>query len=79
MRLDRLLDLRKEKNLYKKQVASKINISSRRYSHYENGTRNIPTDILKDLALLYDTSTDYLLGLTDLRKPYPRSKKNNHQ
>ncbi len=44
------------------------------YSKYEIGENNIPTDILIKLALLYGTSIDYLLGLTDERKPYPAKR-----
>lgn len=43
------------------------------YSQYETETNDIPTDILKKLALFYNTSIDYLLCLTDERKPYPKS------
>ena len=43
------------------------------YSKYEVGTNDIPTEILKKLASYYDTSIDYLLCLTDERKPYPKS------
>jgi transcriptional regulator with XRE-family HTH domain len=42
------------------------------YSNYENGRRDIPTEVLIRLAAFYGTSTDYLLGLTDEKRPYPR-------
>ena len=42
------------------------------YSKYELGKINIPINTLKKLALFFDTSIDYLLGLTDEPKPYPR-------
>jgi transcriptional regulator, XRE family len=35
---------------------------------------DIPTDVLIKLAFFYQTSTDYLLGLTDVEKPYPKAK-----
>lgn len=41
------------------------------YSQYENGQRQIPIDVLVKLARYYGVSTDYLLGLTDDKKPYP--------
>ena len=44
------------------------------YSYYESGKRDIPTDVLIRLAKLYQVSTDYLLGLTDRRQPYPAGK-----
>lgn len=44
------------------------------YSKYETGERDIPTNVLIQLALHHKTSVDYLLGLTDERTPYPRKK-----
>jgi len=38
------------------------------------GERNIPNEVLVQLALFYDTSVDYLLGLTDDPNPYPRKR-----
>ena len=45
------------------------------YSRYETGERAIPLECLVTLAEFYDTSVDYLLGLTDEPQPYPRHKK----
>ena len=42
------------------------------YSHYENGKRDIPSDVLLRLSEFYNTSVDYLLGRTDIRTPYPK-------
>jgi len=44
------------------------------YSKYETGENDIPTEILIKLARFYDTSVDYILGLTDERKPYTKSQ-----
>ncbi len=44
------------------------------YSKYETGENDIPTNILIQLASLHNTSIDYILGLTDVKKPYPKSK-----
>ncbi|WP_432663392.1 helix-turn-helix transcriptional regulator [Wukongibacter baidiensis] len=49
-------------------------IAQRTYSSYENGNHDIPTHALITLAKYYNTSVDYLLGLTDKVQPYPRSK-----
>ena len=51
-------------------VAEKLQISQRAYSHYENGTREVPLDVLIKLSYLYNVSSDYLLGLTDNPIPY---------
>ena len=77
--MNRLRDLREDRDLLQKDIAKVLNMSQTGYSKYEVGTNDIPTEILKKLASYYDTSIDYLLCLTDERKPYPpsifRSKK----
>lgn len=70
----RIKDFREDKELTQKDVAKILNISQTNYSKYELGKINIPNNTLKKLALFFGTSTDYLLGLTDETKPYPRSK-----
>ena len=37
---------------------------------YERGLRDVPVEIIIQLAKFYNTSTDYILGLTDCKKPY---------
>ena len=68
----RIKDLREDKDMLQKEVADLLNISQTNYSKYELGKINIPINTLKKLALIFDTSIDYLLGLTNERKPYPR-------
>lgn len=68
----RIKDLREDKDMLQKDVANLLNISQTNYSKYELGKINIPINTLKKLALIFDTSIDYLLGLTNERKPYPR-------
>ena len=69
----RIRDLREDHDLLPKDVAAYLKCTQVCYSNHEMGKRDIPTDVLKALALFYDTSVDYLLGLTDEAKPYPRS------
>lgn len=45
------------------------------YSKYEVGTNDIPTEILIKLAIFYNNSVDYILNLTNEKKPYPRRNK----
>lgn len=71
MKYERLQDLREEKFWTQKYVAYRLNIAQRTYSHYENGTRAIPLELLCSLADIYDVSTDYILNRTDKRQPYP--------
>lgn len=70
----RIRDLREDRALLQKDMAAYLQCSQVCYSHYETGKRDIPTDILIKLCGYYDTSMDYLLGITDTAKPYPRRK-----
>ncbi len=63
----RLRDLREDMDLTQKEIASHLNIKQNTYSQYENGQRQIPLECLVALAKFYNTSTDYILGLTDKR------------
>ena len=66
----RLKDLREDADFTQKQVADYLNVRQNTYSQYENGQRQIPIEALIALAKFYKTSTDYILGLTNERKPY---------
>ncbi|MCI9242945.1 MAG: helix-turn-helix transcriptional regulator [Lawsonibacter sp.] len=70
----RIRDMREDNDLFQKDLAKYLQCSQVSYSHYELGKRDIPTDVLIRLAAFYHTSTDYLLGLTDVREPYPQAK-----
>lgn len=74
MNYKRLKDTREDKDLLQKQVAIILKITRQQYGLYETGERKIPVDKLVELAEFYNTSTDYLLGLTNETKPYPRIK-----
>ncbi len=65
----RIRDLREDKDLTQSDVASYLNCSQECYSFYENGKRDIPTDVLIKLAKFHNTSVDYILGLTDNINP----------
>lgn len=71
----RLKDLMEDHDLKQEDVAKILNISQTNYSKYELGKINIPIDSLIILADFYNTSIDYLIGLTDEIKPYTRSSK----
>lgn len=72
---ERMRNLRKDKDLKQKDIAKMLNVAQTTYSDYENGKINMPTSILIKLAELYNTSIDYLLGMTDNPRPYERSKR----
>ena len=48
-----------------------LSMSQTGYSKYETGENDIPTAVLIKLAEFYNTSVDYLLGLTDEKTRYP--------
>ncbi len=68
----RLKDCREDKELTQTQVGEILGIDQRVYSNYETGKRQIPVGHLIKLALLYQTSLDYLVGLTNNPIPYER-------
>ncbi len=61
----RIKDLREDHDMSQQQVADYLNMKQPQYSRYERGLRDIPTDVLIKLARLYNTTTDYLLGITN--------------
>lgn len=71
---ERIRNLREDKGLNQTQMGKLINMSQTGYSQYETGINDIPTKILIELAKIHNTSIDYLLGLTNEIKPYPRAK-----
>ena len=69
---NRLRDLREDKDLKQKDVAEMLKIHQTTYSDYELGKLNIPVATLHILADFYKVSTDYLLGRTNRKDPYPQ-------
>ena len=70
----RIRDLREDADLNQEQVAEILGIAQQVYSTYETGKFRFPIDHLIKLALHYNTSIDYLVGLTD--DPAPPKRKN---
>lgn len=70
----RIRDLREDKDLTQTTIAKKLNCSQQTYSRYESGEITIDIYNLIKLAHFYNTSVDYILGLTDNPKPYKRTK-----
>ena len=67
----RLKDLREDRDITQKELASYLNVKPNTYSQYENGVRQLPLETLVKMARFHNTSTDYILGLTDVMEPYP--------
>lgn len=70
----RIRDLREDHDLRQIDLADYLHVSQVCYSSYEIGKRGIPAEVLIKLSQFYHTSVDYLLGLTDDPRPYPRKK-----
>jgi len=71
MRL-RIRDLREDADLTQRQIADYLLCNQSLYSKYERGERVLPLEYAVKLARFYNTSVDYLLGLTGVRIPYPK-------
>lgn len=72
----RLRDLREDHDMTQTMLAELLHIKQNTYSQYENGQRQLPVEILIQLSSIYETSTDYLLDITDDPRPYPRKRSN---
>ena len=67
----RIRDLREDRDLKQKQIADYLLCDQSLYSKYERGERPLPLDYADKLADFYGVSVDYLLGRTNVEKPYP--------
>lgn len=74
MKFYRFKDIREDRDLLQVDIAKVLNITRCQYSLYENGLRSMQIEKLIILAKFYNVSVDYLLGLTNERKPYPKAK-----
>lgn len=61
----RVRELRKEKELTQREIAGLLSISQPQYCLYEQGKRDIPTDILKKLCSIYGVTADYILEIPE--------------
>ncbi len=68
----RLKDIRTDNDLYQKHVAEYLHCNQQTYSRYETGKAEPPLQVMERLSIFYNTSVDYLMGLTDNKEPYPK-------
>lgn len=68
MYLKRLKELREDKDLKQINIAQLLGMKQPQYARYENGYRDIPLDCLIKLATFYETTTDYILELTNKKE-----------
>ena len=78
LKLNKIRDIREDRELTQKEVAEKTYVSKKTYERYENGERIPPIDFMIRLANYYNVSIDYLCGRTDVketaRKPQESEK-----
>lgn len=67
MKFKRIKDLREDNDKLQREIANLLGISQQYYSEYENGNRTIPIQHLITLAKYYETSIDYIVGLSDIK------------
>ena len=72
MKFENIRNLRIDNGYTQKQIGEYLGISQNTYSQYEIGVLNYPVDVVMKLADFYGVSTDYLLGRTNTKTPYPR-------
>lgn len=71
MRL-RIRDLREDSDLKQKAIAQYLMCDQSLYSKYERGERPLPLELAVKLAQYYNVSLDYLVGLTNVKAPFPK-------
>ncbi len=71
--MNRIKELREDRDMRQKDVAKILNISQQQYARYELEENEMAYGQLIKLAEYYNTSIDYILYVTDERKPYPKS------
>ena len=65
----RLRELREENNFTQQEIASKIGLTKGAYGCYERGVSVPDALTLLQLSKIFDVTTDYLLGLSEDKKP----------
>lgn len=71
----RLKELREDKDIKQQEIARMLKIATNTYCNYENEKRIIPYDCIIKLAEFYNTSVDYILEVTDDKRPYKKKNK----
>lgn len=64
----RLKQLRDEFGFDQKEMGRKLNITSSAYGYYEQGRNEPPLETLVKIAEIFNVTTDYLLGRSDIRE-----------
>lgn len=68
----RIRNIREDKDLKQKEIAALLNIDQRMYSLYELGKAKMPVDRIITLAKFYNLDMNYICGVSDEPKPFPK-------
>ena len=69
---ERTRSIREDSDMTQQQIADILHVGQRTYSDYESGKTRIPIDSLIILAKFYDVSIDYISGVSNIKKEYPK-------
>lgn len=72
--MDRFRPLRKQRGITQEKMQMLTGIDQSDYSKIESGKRYYTFEQCRRIALALGTSMDYLAGITDDPRPYPRGK-----
>ena len=70
MKYQRIEDMRIDQDLTIKEISALLECNRDVYTRYEKGVRQLPISIAIRLAELYQVSLDYLVGISDEKRPY---------
>lgn len=70
---ERIKSLREDNDYNQTFVANAIHVAQTTYSDYENGKVRIPIEILIELAKLYNVDLNYITGISNIKREYPKS------
>lgn len=76
---EKLKALRLENKLYQEELAKFLGVTQQTYQRYESGNLEIKLAFIVKLALFYNVSADWLIGLTDEKAPYNRKDSNEYE
>lgn len=72
MIFENIKNLREDSDKKQQELADYLNVKQTTYSKYELGKINIPIEVFMKLADYYNVNIDYLVGRTNIKKPYPK-------
>lgn len=67
--IERIIEIRKEQGYSQKEIAELLNTTQQQYAKYEKGIQEIPTRRIIELAKIFNVTSDYILGLSNNKRP----------